>query len=241
MSQLPHLLLLPGLACDGDVWAHQVRTFSKISTLNVTDYGLSDSIGKMAEVALDSAPERFAIAGHSMGGRVAFEIVRRAPERVVGMAVLDTAYRPFAGGEAGERERAQRSALLEVAQTKGMRAMSQFWMKGIIHPDRLADQDLTNAILEMMGRKTPQIFAAQIKALLERPDATSVLSAVRCPSMVLVGRQDAWSAIAGHREIAALIPNATLAVIEHCGHMSPMERPEDVTAAMTSWFSALKS
>jgi pimeloyl-ACP methyl ester carboxylesterase len=223
------------------VWKDQVHAFSEITTVRVIDYGLSDSIGKMAEVALDGAPEHFAIAGHSMGGRVAFEIVRRAPERVAGMAVLDTAYRAFAGGEAGEREKEQRSALLSVARTKGMRAMSQFWMKGIIHPDRMADTELTDAIVEMMGRKTPEIFAAQIKALLERPDATPVLSAVRCPSMVLVGRQDTWSSIAGHREIAALIPHATLAVIEHCGHMSPMERPADVTAAMTAWFAGLKS
>jgi pimeloyl-ACP methyl ester carboxylesterase len=237
----PHLLLLPGLACDADVWQDQVRAFSKITTVRVADYGLSDSIGKMAEVALADAPERFAIAGHSMGGRVAFELVRRAPERVVGMAVLDTAYRAFAGGEAGEREKQQRSALLDVARTKGMRAMSLFWMKGIIHPDRMADKELTGAILDMMGRKTPEIFAAQIKALLERPDATAVLSAIRCPSMVLVGRQDTWSSIDGHREIAALIPNATFVVIEHCGHMSPMERPEDVTAAMTAWFAGLTS
>jgi pimeloyl-ACP methyl ester carboxylesterase len=235
----PHLLLLPGLACDADVWRDQIRAFSEITTVSVTDYGLSDSIEKMARVALDSAPGRFALAGHSMGGRAAFEIMRLAPERVVGMAVLDTAYRAFAGGEAGERETATRFALLEVARTKGMRAMAEYWMKGIIHPDRMADKILNDAIAEMMGRKTPEIFAAQIKALLGRPDATPVLSTIRCPAMVLVGRQDTWSSIAGHREIAALIPNATLAVIEHCGHMSPMERPADVTAALSSWFSGL--
>jgi pimeloyl-ACP methyl ester carboxylesterase len=235
----PHLLLLPGLACDADVWQDQIRAFSEITTVSVTDYGLSDSIEKMARVALDTMPGRFALAGHSMGGRAAFEIMRLAPERVVGMAVLDTAYRAFAGGEAGERETATRFALLEVARTKGMRAMAEYWMKGIIHPDRIADKILTDAIAEMMGRKTPEIFAAQIKALLGRPDATPVLSTIRCPAMVLVGRQDTWSSIAGHREIAALIPNATLAVIEHCGHMSPMERPADVTAALSAWFSGL--
>jgi pimeloyl-ACP methyl ester carboxylesterase len=235
----PHLLLLPGLACDADVWQDQIRAVSEITTVSVTDYGLSDSIEKMARVALDTMPGRFALAGHSMGGRAAFEIMRLAPERVVGMAVLDTAYRAFAGGEAGERETATRFALLEVARTKGMRAMAEYWMKGIIHPDRMADKILTDAIAEMMGRKTPEIFAAQIKALLGRPDATPVLSTIRCPAMVLVGRQDTWSSIAGHREIAALIPNATLAVIEHCGHMSPMERPADVTAALSAWFSGL--
>ena len=216
-----------------------MRTFSKITTVAVSDYGLSDSIEKMAMVALDSAPERFAVAGHSMGGRVAFEIVSRAPRRVAGLAVLDTAYRAFAGGEAGERETAARFALLELARTKGMRAMAEYWMTGIIRPDRIVDKTLTGAIVEMMGRKSPDIFAAQIKALLERPDATPVLSTIRCPAMVLCGREDAWSPLAGHEEIAAMIPNAKLAVIEHCGHMAPMERPEDVTAALSAWFSGL--
>jgi pimeloyl-ACP methyl ester carboxylesterase len=227
------------LACDADVWKHPVRSLAGKTSVRVVDYGLSDSIEKMALVALDGAPERFAVAGHSMGGRVAFEIVRRAPERVAGLAVLDTAYRPFAGGDAGERETAARSALLEMAATKGMRAMAEFWMKGIIHPDRLSDQALVGAIVDMMGRKTPEIFAAQIKALLERPDASPVLPTVRCPALVLCGREDAWSPLAGHREIAAMIPKAKLAVIEHCGHMAPMERPEDVTASMTSWFTGL--
>jgi pimeloyl-ACP methyl ester carboxylesterase len=236
---LPYLILLPGLACDADVWKHPVRSLAGKTSVRVVDYGLSDSIEKMASVALDGAPERFAVAGHSMGGRVAFEIVRRAPERVAGLAVLDTAYRPFAGGEAGERETSARSALLEMAATKGMRAMAEFWMKGIIHPDRISDQALFGAIVDMMGRKTPEIFAAQIKALLERPDAAPVLPTVRCPTLVLCGREDAWSPLAGHREIAELIPKANLAVIERCGHMAPMERPEAVTASMTSWFTGL--
>jgi len=236
---LPYLILLPGLACDADVWKHPAQSLAGKTEVRIVDYGQSDSIEKMASVALDGAPERFAVAGHSMGGRVAFEIVRRAPERVAGLAVLDTAYRPFAGGDAGERETAARSALLEMAATKGMRAMAEFWMKGIIHPDRLSDQALVGAIVDMMGRKTPEIFAAQIKALLERPDASSVLPTVRCPALVLCGREDAWSPLAGHREIAAMIPKAKLVVIEHCGHMAPMERPEDVTASMTSWFTGL--
>jgi pimeloyl-ACP methyl ester carboxylesterase len=239
MPRPPHLLLLPGLACDADVWQDQVRTFSKITKVVVADYGLSDSIEKMAAVALQAAPERFVIAGHSMGGRVAFEIARSAPERLAGLALLDTAYRAFAGGEAGERETATRSALLEVAQTKGMRAMAEYWMKGIIHPDRLTDKVLTGAIVEMMGRNSPEIFAAQIKALLGRPDATPALPAIRCPTLVLCGREDTWSPLALHDEMVAMIPGSKLAVIEHCGHMAPMERPEAVTAAMAGWFAAI--
>ncbi len=239
MTRPPHLLLLPGLACDADVWQDQARVLSRITTVRVVDYGLSDSIEKMAQVALDGAPGRFAAVGHSMGGRVAFEIARSAPERLAGLALLDTAYRAFAGGEAGERETATRSALLEVARTKGMRAMAEYWMKGIIHADRMADKALTGAIVEMMGRKSPEIFAAQIKALLGRPDATPVLPAIRCPTLVLCGREDTWSPLAVHRDMVAMIPGSKLAVIEDCGHMAPMERPEDVAAAMTSWFTGL--
>jgi pimeloyl-ACP methyl ester carboxylesterase len=231
----PHLLFLPGLACDADVWQDQVRGLSDVATVTVADYGLSDSIEKMAEVAIASAPARFAVAGHSMGGRAAFEIARRVPKRLTGLALLDTAYRPFTGGEAGEREMAKRNALLEVSRTKGMRAMAEFWMPGIVSAERMSDKLLTGAIIEMMGRKTPEIFAAQIKALINRPDAEPVLRTIECPTLVLCGREDAWSPLELHSEMAAMIPNATLAVIEHSGHMAPMERPKEVTAALKDW------
>lgn len=232
-------MFLPGLACDAGVWTHQSKYFAERTSVTVVDYGASDSITKMAQVALAATPDRIAIAGHSMGGRVAFEIMRVAPSRVAGLALLDTAYRGFPSGEAGEREVAKRSELVNLARTKGMRAMAEFWMPGIIHPDRMADTVLTGAILAMMSRKTPEVFAAQIKALLGRPDATALLSTIRCPTLVLCGRKDTWSPLEGHREIAAAIPNAHLAIIENCGHMAPMERPEEVTAALATWFEAL--
>ena len=162
----PHLLLLPGLACDADVWKHQAHALAGVTTVSVADYGISDSLERMASVAIQQAPQRFALAGHSMGARVAFEIVRRAPERVAGLAILDSAYKPRAAGEAGEREKANRFALLNIAQTQGMRAMALAWLPGIVHPARLADQPLVASIVEMICRKTPEIFAAQIKALL---------------------------------------------------------------------------
>jgi pimeloyl-ACP methyl ester carboxylesterase len=240
VSGLPHVLLLPGLACDADAWRDQARGLSQTTAVTVVDYRAADSITQMAEVALAVSADRLAIAGHSMGGRVAFEIMRIAPARVAGLALLDTAYRGFPGGEAGEREIAKRAELVELARTKGMRAMAEFWMAGIIHPDRLTDAALTGAILAMMSRKTPEIFAAQIKALLGRPDATALLATIGCPTLVLCGRKDTWSPLEGHREIAAAIPHARLAVIEHCGHMAPMERPEEVTAALGSWFAGLR-
>lgn len=235
----PNLLFLPGLACDAAVWAHQINHFSSVTTVQVADYGACDSLQEMARVAVSSAPEQFAIAAHSMGGRVAFEIVRNAPERVTGLALLDTAYRPRAAGEAGARERAERMALVEIAETQGMRAMGCEWLRKMVHPDRLADEVLVNSILDMLGRKTPQIFFGQVTALLNRPDATPVLAAIRCPTLVLCGREDAWSPVAQHQEIAARIPGSKLEIIERCGHMAPMERPDEITAALKRWFTEL--
>lgn len=199
------------------------------------DYGASDTIAKMAQAALAGMPERFAIAAHSMGGRVALEIYRAVPERVAGLALLDTAYRPRAAGEASERERAERMELVRIAETQGMRAMGRQWMPKIVHPDRLTDAPLIESILAMFERKSPQIYRAQINALLERPDAAPVLSTIRCPTLVLCGREDAWSPVAQHEDIASRIGGSKLKIIERCGHMAPMERPEEVTEAMDGW------
>ena len=238
---LPHLLFLPGLACDADVWKHQAHSLAGLTTVEVIDYGPSDSLEKMAQVAIERAPGRFAIAGHSMGGRVAFEIMRRVPERVAGLAVLDTAYRSMPAGEVGEREKAERNELMEVALSRGMRAMAFHWMRRIIDPSSYSDEPLTISIVEMMSRKSTEIYAAQVNALLKRPDATPVLSTVRCPTIVLCGHGDKVSPLSGHREMAALIPKSKLVVIEKCAHMATMERPDEVTSAMSEWLKSVDS
>ena len=236
---LKHVLFLPGLACDQEVWKYPSRRVSEVATVGVVDYGGSNSIHKMAEAALRCAPNSCALVGHSMGGRVAFEVVRRAPERVAGMALLDTAYRCFVPGKAGEQERAERLRLVDLARSQGMRAMARDWVQKMVHPSRLSDEVLIRSIVEMFARKSPEIFAGQIQALLERPDATPVLSTIRCPTLVLCGREDSWSLPLTHRQIVARIPQAKLAIIENCGHMAPMERPGQVTAALLTWLEAV--
>jgi pimeloyl-ACP methyl ester carboxylesterase len=238
MSKL-HLILVPGLMCDAAVWEHQARQLETAATIAIPDHGSIESLGEMAEAILKSAPPRFAIAGHSMGGRVAFEVVRRAPDRLAGMALMDTAYAPRPDGAPGEAEAAQRYALLDIARKEGTRAMARVWVQNMVHPDRLSNTALLNSILDMFSRKTPDVFAAQIKALLERPDATPLLAEIHCPTLVLCGRQDAWSGLNRHEEIAARIAHSELVVIEDCGHMSTMERPEQVTAAMKAWLTSL--
>jgi pimeloyl-ACP methyl ester carboxylesterase len=233
------LVLVPGLLCDAAVWAEQHATLAGSADLVVADHGALDSLAAMAARLLEFAPARFAIAGHSMGGRVAFEVLRQAPERVSGLALLDTACHPLAPGAAGEQERHGRLALLASARRDGMRVMARTWVQGMVHPARLADTALIDSILAMLERKTPDVFAAQIHALLSRPDASGLLEEIRCPTLVLCGAQDSWSLPQGHREMAAAIRGSTLTLIDDCGHMTPMEKPAAVSAALAGWLAGL--
>jgi pimeloyl-ACP methyl ester carboxylesterase len=233
------LVLVPGLLCGRAVWADQERALRARARIVVADHGSRDSLPAMAEAILQQVPGRFAVAGHSMGGRVALELVRLVPERIAGLALLDTNCDAIAVGEAGAREAAGRMALLERARRDGMRAMAWQWLQNMVHPTRLADQELTAAILAMFEQKTADIFEAQIHALLNRPDATALLATIRCPTLVLCGREDAWSTYERHLFMAQRIRRATLVAVPVCGHMSTMERPQAVSVAMTAWLDTL--
>jgi pimeloyl-ACP methyl ester carboxylesterase len=232
------LILVPGLLCDEAVWAHQIDALSALADVQVATNGARDSLVAMAEAIIAQAPSRFAIAGHSMGGRVALEVIRRVPERVTALALLDTGYRPLATGEAGEREVAGRMTLVEKARRHGMRAMGWDWLQGMVYPSRLSDAVLVNAILDMLERRTPETYGAQTRALIGRPDATALLAKIRCPTLVLCGREDIWSPPQRHEEIRDLIPGSSLTVVPYCGHMSTMERPAEVSAALRAWLVA---
>ncbi|MBL0420091.1 alpha/beta hydrolase [Ramlibacter sp. AW1] len=230
----PTLVMLPGLLCDDAVWAPQQQALAGAPCF-IPDYGLASSITQMARLVLEQAPaERFALAGHSMGGRVALEMARLAPARIQRIALLDTGYEARQPGDAGDAEQRKRLALLEIARTRGMREMAREWAVGMVHPDRL-DTPVFEAVLDMVARKTPEVFAAQIEALLHRPDATPVLQGLRCPTLLACGRQDAWSPLQRHEEMQALVPGSRLVVIENSGHMSTMEQPEAVSAALREW------
>ncbi len=234
------LLLIPGLMCDHTVWEPVMPALQTAADCRVVDHGLANSLRGMAEQVLQAAPPRFAIAGHSMGARVALEVLRLAPERVSRVALLDTGYTAKPLGAAGEDEAAKRYKLLALAQIEGVRAMAQAWVRGMVHPDRLQDAALIEDILLMFERKSALHFEKQINALLTRADASDVLRAIRVPTLVLCGAQDSWAPIAQHEAMQALVPNAAqarLSVIDHAGHMAPMERPEAVAEALLSWMS----
>ena len=234
---LTPVVLLPGLVCDAAVWAHARGPSEARERLLITDYGFLDSFGAMAEQVLHEAPPRFALAGHSMGGRIAFEIIRRAPERVSALAILDTGVLPLAAGEPGERETAGRHELLAIARTQGMAAMAARWVQGMVWAPRLQDDELIRGVIDMFARRSVDMFAAQIRALLGRPDASGLLAGIRCPTLVLCGQQDGWAPAARHVEMAEKIAGARLVLVPDCGHMCTMERPEDVTQALLEWHS----
>ncbi len=235
------LLLVPGLLCDDAVWAFQTAGLADIAVVRVVNNGDTDSLESLAESIIAHAPGQFALAGHSMGGRIALEVARRVPERLLGLALLDTGYGPLPAGDAGAREAAGRYALLDTARRDGMRAMARTWVQGMVYPPRLQDEQLVEPILDMFERRTPDLFAKQIKALLHRPDAGSVLDALRCPTLVLCGREDAWAPASRHEEMAERIHGSTLELIPECGHMAPMERPQAVNTSLRRWLESIEA
>ena len=237
-SEAPVALLLPGLMCDGAVWAGQLDALGERVRCLVPEYGELDSLSAMAQAVLAQAPPRFALVAHSMGGRVALEVLRAAAPRVRAVALLDTGYQARAPGADGEREARERQVLLDLAASAGMGAMGRVWVRDMVPPARLSDAALIGSILAMVARCTPRKFAAQIRALLARPDATDVLTQIRCPTLLVCGREDTWSPPARHEAMARLIRPARLAVIEDCGHMAPMERPAEVAALLSQWLTA---
>jgi pimeloyl-ACP methyl ester carboxylesterase len=238
MPSLP-LMLIPGLMCDHAVWEPLLPWLAKDRECRMVDHGQADSLVQMAKQLLQDAPSHMVLAGHSMGARVALEVLRLAPERVKGVALLDTGYLPKPAGEAGEEEARKRFHLLKIAQERGVRAMANEWVQGMVHPDRLSDAPLVESILAMFERKDAHIFACQINALLNRLDGSDVLCAIKVPTLLMCGKQDAWSTPAQHQAMNALVTHATFDVIEDAGHMAPMERPEPVALSLQRWLASV--
>ena len=204
----------------------------------VVSHGNADSLVAMAQQILATAPAQFHIAGHSMGGRVALEVMRLAPERVLRLALLGTGYQAKEAGAAGEVEVQKRQALLDVAQQQGVRAMAQVWVQNMVAPSRLSDANLIENIVQMFERKSEDVFKRQIKALLERPDASGVLTQVQVPTLVMAGEFDGWASPQQHQDIADLLPaRPQVDVVVGAGHMMMMEQPGAVTASFLKWLA----
>lgn len=224
------LVLLPGLLCDWALWRHQTEALGDVAAFTIGDFTDDDSIEAMARSVLIEAPETFALAGLSMGGYVALEIMRLAPERVMRLALLDT----MARADTPEKVE-HRGGLIELSQRGRFKGVTPRLLPMLIHPDRLGDEELTGTIMEMAERTGKKTFLRQQNAILKRIDSRPHLPTIRCPTLVLCGRQDAITPLEAHQEMADAIPRASLFVIEDCGHLATLEQPKQVNAAMRDW------
>ena len=215
------ILLIPGLLCTAEVFAPQVAALWPYGPVTVASTMAGESIGEMAATILASAPPRFALAGFSMGGFIAFEIVRLAPDRVVKLALLDTSARPDTA-----EETAARRAFIAAARTIDAAALLPQALSTILHPSRQNDPALRAVNLRMGLTVGIDGLVRQSEAIIARADVRPRLSAIAVPTLVLVGDGDVITPPACSEEIAAAVPGAKLVVVPACGHQSTLERPE---------------
>ena len=230
MSERLPLVLLPGMPLDAALWDHQTGHLADVADVRVGDLTRADSMSGLARAVLADAPERFALGGLSMGGYVAFEILRQAPERVVKLALLDTSARP----DTPEQTANRKDAVALIARGR-MHQVVAANLPRLVHPQRVQDAALVGSLKAQAQRIGQDGFARQQTAIMNRPDSRLDLAAIRCPTLVLCGRQDVITPPAVHEEMAAGIPGARLVLIEDCGHLSPMEQPQAVTALLREW------
>jgi len=227
------LLLLPGLLCDERLFGPQVGHLSEISQPVIADLTGAATIAAMATAALGRVPPgRFAVAGLSMGGYVALEIARRVPDRVAGVALLNTNARPDSPEATANRRR-----LIGVAE-RDFAAVNAALVPKLLHPDRQEDERLLKLLDDMAAAVGLEGFRRQQEAIIGRIDSRPHLAAIRVPALVLAGREDAIMPLEVSEEMARGIPGARLEIVEHCGHLSSIEQPDAVTARLRAWMQS---
>jgi len=226
------LLLLPGLLCDQRLWRDQVAALESIAAIQVPDLTLDDSVTAMAAHVLAAAPARFALAGLSMGGYVAFEVLRQAPERVLRLALLDTSAR-----QDEPKRAAVRRAGLALAERGRFAGVTNKLLPQLIHESRIG-LPIGEEVMAMAARVGREAFIRQQRAILERPDSLPLLASIDQPTLIAVGDDDRMTPPEESRILHAAIPNARLHVFRKCGHLPAMELPQETTAVLRDWLTA---
>ena len=230
-SSLP-IVLVPGLLCSARLYAAQVTALWPQGQVAIADHRRDSDMAAIAAAILSNAPERFALAGLSMGGYIAFAMMRLAPERIARLALLDTSARPDLPEQTAGREKfialAEGGKLSEVVETLIPR---------FLHRNRANDEPLKNEVRAMAAETGAEAFVRQTRAIMGRPDSRPLLSSIRCPTLVLVGEGDEQTTPDMAKEIAGGIAGSTLTVVPDCGHLSTMEKPDAVNAALTAWLT----
>jgi pimeloyl-ACP methyl ester carboxylesterase len=237
MAKTP-LLLVPGLLCSPRLYAPQVTALADRAEIVVPDWRRApltvwDSWEAAGRWVLGQAPaERFALAGLSLGGMLAAEIMKQAPERVTRLALLDTAMTAQT-----EAEQAVRRGRIRMAEQGHFEVVLGLQMARFIPAYRLADKALVDEVVAMCSEIGVEIYKRQEALATIRPDRRGDLAKIKCPTIVVCGRDDAATPLALSQEIAAAIPGSDLVVVEQCGHLVTMEKPEETNAILKRWLS----
>ena len=224
------ILLVPGLVCSPRIFAPVVPALWRFGPVTVANHIRNDNMGSIARKILAEAPPRFALAGHSMGGYIAFEIMRQAPERVAKLALMNTQARPDTP-KASERRRGQ----IARAKAGEFSAILDDLFAGFVHPSRRDDASLRQVVNDMGDDVGPEAFARQLSAIMSRPDSRPSLAWIKCPTLVLSSDEDKTVPNSLSTEMAGGIPGAKLVVIPDCGHLTPLEQPQATADALVEW------
>jgi pimeloyl-ACP methyl ester carboxylesterase len=230
MSRPQATVLVPGLLCSARLYTEQIPALWRFGPVTVADHTRDHRLDHIASRILASAPPRFALVGLSMGGYLAFEVLRQAPERVAALALLDTVAYPERP-EQTERRQVQ----IELARQGRFAEVIDLQFPLLVHPARLQDEDLRGVVRLMAEEVGPEAFIRQQMAIMGRPDSRPDLPGIRCPTLVLVGDGDQLTPPDQAREMAAAIPGSRLVIVPGCGHLSTLERPQAVTEALVEW------
>jgi pimeloyl-ACP methyl ester carboxylesterase len=223
------LVLIPGLLCDERLWAHQKTSLEHSTPIYIPDVSLDASIAQMAERTLDEAPPLFALAALSMGGYVAMEIMRQAPERVKKLALLDTIVRPD-----DEARAKARRGLLTLAQMGRFKGVTPQLLPRLVHP-RCIGTPIADTVLAMAQTIGKEGFVRQQQAIIERADYRPLLETIAVPTLIVVGQNDEITPPAESEEIHRGIPQSRLVVLAECGHLPPLEHPQLTTQLLIRW------
>jgi pimeloyl-ACP methyl ester carboxylesterase len=224
-------LLIPGLLCTARLYQHQVPALSKLGATSVVDHTQDDSIAAIAARALKTAPPRFHIVALSMGGYIAFEILRQAQDRVEQIALLDTSARPETP-PATER----RLKLIALAEDGKFQAVKDTMFPLFVHANRVNDAALRAEVDKMADETGPEAFVRQQRALMVRPDARPLLPQITRKTLVMVGDADRLIPPEQSEEIATGIAGAGIEYVRDCGHLSTLEQPQAVTHSLLRFF-----
>jgi pimeloyl-ACP methyl ester carboxylesterase len=228
------VVLLCGLLCDETVWTDIPQRLAAVAQVQVVSFRGFSSLPAMAQHVLDIAPPRFAVAGHSMGGRVALEIMRAAASRIAGLALLNTGVHAVRDGEPQSRSR-----LVRLAYEHGMAALAAEWLPPMLGSDTARAAELMPQLCAMIQRFTAEAYAGQVSAMLNRPEVLSLLPSIAVPTLLLSGSDDTWSPVSQQHSIRRRIAHATLFEVHGAGHMAPLERPDSVAIALREWLLKL--